>query len=370
MKPILVIKLGSQVLLNADGYLDLLFVKDIARQLAAVVTAGFQPIVVSSGAIACGRSVMQDPAMDVNLADQQALAAIGQVQLVHHWQLALDAHGLKSAQLLLTNDDFSHRLRYLNISSTLRSLFAHGVIPVVNENDTVAVEEITLGDNDRLSAMLAGQIQAQQLLILTDIDGVYNKNPHEHADAVLLKDIHDIDDDFIQRSGGASSGTVGRGGMRSKLVAAQIAAEAGVPTRIVAGRSVNVLTDIINGQAVGTLVHPRNDQTPDSRKHWLALARRCEGELHIDAGAAEALLHKGKSLLPVGITRVVGDFERGASVSILDPAGREIARGLSGMHAADLLNIQGMRMDQAAETIGHVLPKAAVHRDDLWLLNN
>ncbi len=371
MKPITVIKIGSQTLLNKEGRLDLAFLDDIARQLAIAVKDGLTPIIVSSGAIACGRAVMSDAEMESTLADRQALAAVGQTQLAHHWQIALDAHGLRAAQILLTNDDFKNRLRYVNITSTLRGLFDHNVIPVVNENDTVAVEELTLGDNDRLSAMLAGQLHAQQLLILTDIDGVYDKDPRKHNDAVLLKEINDIDQSTVEQYGGsAQSAGVGRGGMRSKLEAARIAAEAGVPTRIVAGRQKDILVSVIKGEELGTFIPGRSEEAPDSRRRWLALARHSEGALIIDAGARAALIEKGTSLLPVGITAVEGEFVRGDTVSVKDQDGNELARGLSSLSAGELQQIKGMRMDKAQETLGYVLPKTAIHRDNLYLLNN
>ena len=368
MRPVIVVKLGSQTLLNADGDLDLAFIDSVAEQVAAVHALGKQVVLVSSGAIACGRSVMHDPSMDQHLADKQALAAIGQTHLAHRWQVALSAHRLQAAQLLLTNDDFKDRLRYLNITSTLRSLFDHEVIPVVNENDTVAVEELTLGDNDRLAAMLAGQLHAEQLLILTDIDGVYDKNPKLHDDATLLTDIEQLDDEMVERIGGASTGSIGRGGMRGKLQGALIASTAGVLTRIVPGRAEKVIERVLAGEDIGTRIHPLTDDSLDSKRHWLALARRSEGSVHIDAGAARALQEKGKSLLPVGIRSVSGSFKRGDTISIIDPDGKEIARGLSALSADELSKICGQRMDAAAETLGHVLPKAAVHRDNLLLL--
>lgn len=367
---VVVFKIGSQVLLNQDGRLDLAYVDSVAEQLAAVQRQGLQPVLVSSGAIACGRGLMNDPEMEQTLADRQALAALGQSLLAHRWQVALDAHGLKAAQLLLTNEDFKHRQRYLNITATLRSLFDHQIIPVVNENDTVAVEELTLGDNDRLSAMLAAQLHARQLIILTDIDGVYTSNPQKDPQATLIPLIEQINAELIDRYCDRSSGVHGRGGMRSKLQAALIAAEAGVATQIVAGRQEQVLQDAAAGKAVGTRICARADgTTPDSRRRWLGLARNSEGRITIDDGARRALLKQGTSLLPVGVTAVDGVFKRGDTVSICDARGAEIARGLCSFSAGELRQIAGLRMDIAAETLGYVLPKAAVHRDNLLLLN-
>ena len=368
MRPVIVVKIGSQTLLNQAGQLDLAFLDSIANQVAQLHKMGKQVVLVSSGAIACGRSVMHDPDMDSSLSDNQALAAIGQTHLAHRWQVACDAYGLQSAQLLLTNDDFKDRQRYLNITSTLRSLFDHEVIPVVNENDTVAVEELTLGDNDRLAAMLAGQLHAEQLIILTDIDGVYDKNPQVHKDAQLLKEIAHLDEQLIKDIGGSSQGNVGRGGMRSKLQGAHIASAAGVETKIVPGRAHNVILDATQGNDIGSTILASKDANIDSRRHWLALARRCEGGIHIDAGATTALLEKGTSLLPVGIKRIDGSFERGDTVSVYDDQGQEIARGLSGLGSIELDQIKGMRLDKAAELLGYVLPKTAIHRDNLLLL--
>lgn len=372
---VVVVKIGSQILLNSHGHLDLSFIDSIAAQIAALVAMGKSPVIVSSGAIACGRSTLQtlhssSPQIQAtvdSLSERQALAAIGQAQLAHRWSIALSARGLLAAQILLTNDDFQQRIRYLNMTATFRSLFEKSVVPVVNENDTVAVEELTVGDNDRLSSMLAGQLHAERLIILTDIDGVYAQDPRKYPDAELLTSIEKIDDTFIQQTGGAS-GSIGRGGMRSKLVAAQIASEAGVQSHIVHGREDQVIARVCQGQAVGTAIPARSDHSPDARRLWLALARRPEGAVHLDAGAIQALQEKGTSLLPVGITHVIGAFARGDTISICDHNAKERARGLSNYTSEELTKIHGQRRDIATETLGYILPKTAVHRDNLLIL--
>ncbi len=362
---IVVIKIGSNSLVDKQGKLDAAYLGRMAAQFAAVHAAGWQPVLVTSGAVASGVSVLGLAERPPGLPERQALAAIGQVSLAHRWEAALAAHGLVAAQVLLTYDDFTHRGRYLNLAATFRALFEFGAVPVINENDTVAVEELTVGDNDRLSALVATQLGADRLVLLTDIDGMYDADPRIHPEARRLREIAVVTAKVLAAAGGA--GARGRGGMRSKIEAARLASGAGVTTTICLAREAEVLTRVIAGEDLGTRIPGRGDKA-DSRRRWLAVARRVKGHLHVDSGAAAALISKGRSLLPAGINRVDGRFERGDTIAIVNADGDEIARGLASLSAAELAIVAGKRLDAAANALGYALPKAAVHRDDLLVL--
>jgi len=362
---IVVIKIGSNSLIDKQGRLDAAYLGRMAAQFAIAHAGGWQPVLVTSGAVASGVSVLGLAERPPGLPERQALAAIGQVSLAHRWEAALAAHGLVAAQVLLTYDDFTHRGRYLNLAATFRALFEFGAVPVINENDTVAVEELTVGDNDRLSALVATQLGADRLVLLTDIDGMYDADPRSNPHAKRLSEIPVVTAKVLAAAGGA--GARGRGGMRSKIEAARLASGAGVTTTICLAREPDVLTRVIAGDDIGTRIPGRGDKA-DSRRRWLAVARRVKGHLHVDAGAATALTTKGRSLLPAGISRVEGKFERGDTIAIVNPDGDEIARGLASLSATELVTVAGKRLDAAANALGYALPKAAVHRDDLLVL--
>ncbi len=364
----IVIKIGSNALVDRQGRLDAAFLGGIAAQFARVAAAGKHPVLVTSGAVASGLGILGLATRPPGLPERQALAAIGQATLAHRWEVAFAAHGLIAAQVLLTYDDFTERERYLNLTATFQALFAYGAVPVINENDTVAVEELTVGDNDRLSALVASQLGASHLLLLTDIDGVYDADPRENPGARRLAEIPTVSAKVLATAGGASAR--GRGGMRSKLEAARLASGAGVITHIAAARDPNVIERLIAGEEVGTRIPARagHASQPDGRRRWLAVARRVKGQLHVDAGAAQALIAKNRSLLPAGITSVVGRFERGDTVGIIGPEGEEIARGLASMTSDEIEHVRGKRLDAAATALGYALPKAAVHRDNLLVL--
>lgn len=368
MKPIVVVKLGSNALVDNAGHLDLVFLDSVFGQIAELVRRGQQPVLVSSGAVACGLRLIGLGKRPNNVPDKQALAAIGQAQLMHHWQVAAAGHGLVVAQVLLTADDFGERERYLNLSAAFRSLFEFDAIPIINENDPVAVAELTVGDNDQLSAVVAGQLRASRLILLTDIDGVYDRDPRQHADARRFDELRRITHRELELAGDA--GALGRGGMRSKLLAARLAAHAGVHTTIANARERKVLIRLFDGETIGTSIPPEAAANGGSRRRWLALARRCRGQLHLDNGAVRALLEQGRSLLPVGITAVSGQFKRGDTVAMLAPDGREIARGLVRLTAGECEHCRGKRLDVAARELGYPLPKTAVHRDELMLVHS
>ena len=364
---VVVIKIGSNALVDGAGKLDGAFLGAIAAQVAAARARGFRPVVVSSGAVATGVGILALPGRPPAIPERQALAAIGQATLAHRWQAALAGNGVVAAQVLLTYDDFSVRSRYLNLAATFRALFAYEAVPVINENDTVAVDELALGDNDQLSALVAAQLGAAHLLLLTDIDGVYDADPRTNPAARMLGEIASVTNAMLASAGGASAR--GRGGMRSKLEAARSASGSGVCTHIAAAREPEVITRILAGEMVGTRLPARpGAERPDGRRRWLGVARRVKGRIHVDAGAAHALLKGGRSLLPAGITKVDGAFARGDTIGIIDPGGNEIARGLASMSSQELVTVRGRRMDAASAALGYALPSAAVHRDNLLLL--
>lgn len=367
MRPVrvLVVKIGSNSLVDRRGQLDAPYLDHIAGQFAALQRQGWRPVLVTSGAVATGMSRLALKERPPGLPERQALAAIGQIGLANLWEKALAAHGLVAAQLLLTYDDFTVRERYLNLVATCDALFSFGAVPVVNENDAVAVQELTVGDNDRLSALMAAQVGAERLVLLTDIAGMFDRDPRQDPSAQLLPLIPVVTAEVLSAAGGA--GARGRGGMRSKVEAARLAAGAGVETVICHAREPRILERLVAGERIGTRI-PGRDGRADARKRWLAVARKCKGRLHVDAGAASALAAKGRSLLPAGIVRIEGAFTRGDTVAIIDPSGEELARGLAGMSSQELEQVKGQRLDRAATTLGYALPDAAVHRDNLLLL--
>jgi glutamate 5-kinase len=360
-----VVKIGSNSLVDGQGRLDPRLVEGYADQLAGLAAGGLRPVLVTSGAVASGQAVLGLKERPPGLAERQALAAVGQISLMRWWESALARHGLTAAQLLLTHDDFTVRDRYLNLTATVASLTAFRSVPVINENDPVAVQELTVGDNDRLSALVAALVGAERLVLLTDIDGVYDADPRTHAGAKLVPEIPAVTPRLLAAAGGASAR--GRGGMRSKLEAARLAAAAGVTTHIAHAKAPDVLARILAGDAVGTRIPGRADAA-DARKRWLAVARKVKGQLRVDAGAATAIRERGRSLLPAGIVRVDGRFERGDTVAIVDGDGEEVARGLASMSSTELTTVAGKRMDAAATALGYALPPAAVHRDNLLVL--
>jgi glutamate 5-kinase len=364
---VVVVKIGSNSLVDAKGRLDLPYLDSIAAQFAAIAKSGHRPVLVTSGAVASGVGILGLSERPPGLADRQALAAIGQVTLAHRWEVALAAHGLVAAQLLLTYDDFTERERYLNLTETLRSLFAYKAIPVINENDPVAVQELTVGDNDRLSALMATQLGAEHLILLTDIDGVYDADPRSHPEAKRLTEMLGVSAKQVAAAGGA--GARGRGGMRSKLEAARLAGGAGVSTTIALAREARVIERVVAGEAVGTRIVGKGERA-DSRRRWLAVARRVHGQLHLDVGAVRAVATQGRSLLPAGVTSVSGTFARGDTVALVSPDGEEIARGLVGLSSDELAKVCGKRLDVAAQLLGYALPKAVVHRDNMLVLTH
>jgi glutamate 5-kinase len=360
-----VVKVGSALLTNDGRGLDRDMIASLARQIAKARTRGVAVVLVSSGAVAEGLSRMGAKGRPHALHELQAMAAIGQMGLVQAYESAFQAHRLHTAQVLLTHDDLASRERYLNARSTLRTLLDLGVVPVINENDTVATDEIRFGDNDTLGALVANLIEAELLIILTDQAGLHDKDPRAHADAVLVSEGVAGDPALNAMAGG--SGALGRGGMRTKLAAAEKAARAGAATLIVSGREPDAITRALAGERLGTLLMPAAGRTA-SRKRWLADHMQVRGRLTLDDGAVRVLRDSGRSLLPVGVTAVSGDFARGEVVACVDAAGLEIARGLVNYSAVETGRIMGRPSGEIEKLLGYVDEPELIHRDNMVIL--
>ena len=361
-----VVKVGSS-LVTAQGLgLDREAIADWAGQVAALRKDGREVVLVSSGAVAEGMARLGLKKRPALLNELQATAALGQMGLGQAWESAFQRHGLHTAQVLLTHEDVSERERYLNSRGTLKALLAFGVVPVVNENDTVATDEIRLGDNDTLAALAVNRVEADVLVILTDQDGLYDADPRRHPDARLMAEA-ELSDARLEAMAGEGRGELGRGGMRTKLLAARWAARSGASTVIVHGRQPGVLAKIAGAEPIGTLLKPAQGVMA-ARKQWIAGQLQAHGRVHIDAGAVDVLRDKGKSLLPVGVKRVEGEFSRGDLVLCLGPDGREVARGLINYDAAESRRILGLPSAKVQEALGYPGAPELIHRDNLVLI--
>ena len=362
--PRLVIKVGSSLLVGADGQPRRDWLASLVAEIAGARGRGQQVVVVSSGAIALGAARLGlDKGGRGNLADAQAAAAVGQIALAELWSDLLGRHGLTAAQLLLTLDDLEDRRRYLNAAATLGRLLKAGTVPVVNENDSVATEEIRFGDNDRLAARVAQAGQANGVLLLSDVDGLYDRNPGE-PEARLLPRVQGVTEEIYAMADDRSGSAMGSGGMISKLQAAEIAERAGIVLAIVNGTHDAPIARALLGDT-GTLFLPlRKD---GGRKAWLGGRMRVTGALRVDPGCAKALA-KGGSLLAAGITAVAGEFERGDPVAVENGDGKVIAQGLAEYSAAECARLKGTRSDEHAAILGYAPRSAVIHRDQLVLL--
>jgi glutamate 5-kinase len=352
-----VVKIGSRLIADAPASRP----ATIADQVAMLRRRGLEVVIVSSGAIALGLPRLKLAQRPTEMPELQAAAAVGQSRLMQHWEHAFGAHQIEIGQVLVTHDDLSDRRRFLSARLTLRALLDHGVVPIINENDTVATEEIKFGDNDQLAALVCNLVSADVLVILTDVEGVRDAN------GVRMPIVHDIDREAVPVAGGSTSG-VGSGGMASKVGSARIVTRTGVPAVVAPGREPDVLQRVLSGADVGTLFVPAGSGVLSSRKHWIAYGSKPAGKLTVDDGAAKALQTGGKSLLPAGIIAVDGDFELGDTVSILTRNGAEIGRGLAAYPGADLRKIQGLHSAGIEARLGYKSIDEAIHRDDLVIL--
>ena len=358
----LVVKVGSAVMTTAAG-LNVAFIDEFADSLAALLGQGREVVIVSSGAIAAGFKKIGLPAKPTAIPQKQAVAAIGQSTLMQHYEQAFARHGLMVAQILLTRNDLANRRRYLNARNTLFTLLNWQVIPVINENDTVVVEEIQFGDNDNLSALISSVVQADLLIILTDIDGLYDKDPRHHPDACRLELVEKIDA-RLERAASRQPGVIGSGGMFSKIQAAKKAGSVGIPTIIASGLKPQIISALFAGEPAGTLFLPQATKLR-SRQYWLAYTTTPAGDIIVDDGARQVLRYQGKSLLPAGVVAVQGRFSAGAPVRLLDTRGQVIGIGLSNYSANDLACIKGLKTCDIQQSLGYKGYDEVVHRDNM-----
>lgn len=361
----LVIKVGSSLLTDSAHGIDTGMVNYLASLIASLQQQGMQVCLVSSGAVAAGRVHLGWLGRKLSVHEKQAAAAVGQPSLMHAYKEAFAQHGLQVAQMLLTKDDLRHRRRYLNASNTSETLFAAGVVPIVNENDTVVVEEIKFGDNDALGALVSLVIDADLMVMMTDVSGLYDKNPATHADASRLGLVDGITPEVMEMAGDAGS-DFGTGGMVSKLKAARISTTGGVTAVIVSGREREALSALLAGEDVGTVFRCGEDRQT-RRQHWIAEVLHVAGMITVDAGAMQALQRHGGSLLPIGVVRVDGRFDKGECVELYGPDGL-IGRGLVNYNADELSRIAGVQSEQIENVLGYVDFTSVVHRDNLVLM--
>ncbi len=357
-----VVKVGSGVL-SYNGGINHNVVASISRQMATLTQGGREMILVSSGAVASGVAKIGLGRRPASMPEKQAAAAIGQAGLILEYELRFAEAGLKVAQVLLTRNDLSHRTRYLNARNTLNTLLAWGVVPIINENDTVVTDEIRFGDNDNLSAMIALLLDADLLINLTDIDALYDGDPRTNPEAKRLDVVPKITP-AIEASSKGSPGAVGTGGMWTKIEAAKKSTASGVPMVIASGSDPKVLTELFDGIAHGTYFVPRADKL-GSRKRWIAFTSKTFGHVTVDDGAVKALVERGKSLLPSGVLDVSGEFDVGAAVAVCDTSGNELGRGLTNFTAEEIRAIKGLRSDQIEASFGCQEYDEVIHRDNL-----
>jgi len=364
-RPVWVIKIGSALLTANGERLDRVAISDWVAQMAQLNAAGLGIVLVSSGAVAAGMQRLGWKRRPHALYQQQAAAAIGQMGLIQVYESAFLAHGLHTAQILLTHEDLSNRRRYLNARSTLREVLRLNVVPVINENDSVATDEIRFGDNDSLAAMVSNLVEADRLVILTDQDGLYDRDPRSEAGAQLVHEATAGDPALLRAAGG--SGSLGRGGMLTKVQAAERAARSGADTLILNGRRRDILLDALAGRAYGTHLKAASGRVA-ARKQWLAGHMRVTGDLVLDEGAVRVLRESGRSLLPVGVVEVRGDFARGDMVRCVDAQGHEIARGLVNYDHREAGLIIGQPSDRIEALLGYVDEPEMIHRDNMIVL--
>ena len=368
-----VIKIGSSVISNKDKGRSSLecglskdWVRHYARQIKLIQDKGYDVVLVSSGAIMAGRERLGLSRADLSIPEKQACAAIGQSFLMHTYEKAFEKKDIKVAQILLSHDDLGNRRRYLNAKHTIEALLERNVIPIINENDSVTVEEIKIGDNDTLSATVACLVDAQLLIILSDVEGLFNRDPSikiKGEKAELLSHVARVNEE-IERTAGKSNNRLTVGGMYTKVIAAKKTMSFGIPTLVVNGLDEKVLEHVFSGKDVGTLFWSGKGKIRD-RKHWIAHTLKPAGTLVVDAGARKALVERDKSLLPAGLIKVEGEFEFGKAVIIMDEEGKEIGRGLVNYNSRDLLQIKGMKTPAIKKRIGESFYEEVIHRDDL-----
>jgi len=357
-----VVKIGSAVVTGEDG-IDRDIIEQLVGEMAALIGKGCQVVIVTSGAIASGKHRMGITTPLKSMPQKQAAAAIGQGRLMRVYSNAFGRQNIYVGQVLLTMSDLTDRKRFINVRNTLTTLMEWGVVPIINENDTVAVDEIKFGDNDSLAAMVANIVEAHLLVNLTCTEGLYDRNPAKSKKAKILHLVEEITDD-IQAAATDETSDVGTGGMRSKVLAARRVTAFGIPYIIASGKRKDVLTGILNGQEIGTLFLPSREHL-NSRKYWIAFTLRSRGKLLLDEGAKQALLEQGKSLLPSGILEVEGDFGVGDPVICVDRQGMVLAKGLVNFSAQDIRKIMGLKTSKIHQVLGYKDYDEVIHRDNM-----
>ena len=361
-----IVKVGSAILTGKDS-LNREVIDNLAREIAFLHDSGREVILVTSGAVAAGKRKVKIPDdQELTMREKQALAAIGQSRLMHDYDEAFGKHGKNIAQILLTHSDLADRRRYLNVRNTILTLFKFGVIPVINENDTVSTEELKFSDNDNLGALVANLIEADMFICLTDVDALYDRNPLTDPEAKAISTVIEVTEEIEAMAGNIKS-ALGTGGMQSKIHAAKMVSAGGGSSFIGPGRRKDILQHLFAGEMVGTFFLPRTEKM-QSRKRWIAYVLKPQGTLLLDQGACLAITTKGKSLLPSGILDIQGRFEQGDCVRCVDGQNRPIAVGLVNFCAEDLRKIKGLRSDRIADILGFKESDEVLHRDNLVIL--
>ncbi|MGE4319084.1 MAG: glutamate 5-kinase [Deferribacterales bacterium] len=363
----LVVKVGSNILTQKDKGVNLEFLSSFVEKICTLKKSINNIVIVSSGAVGAGFKILGYDSRPQNIIDRQACAAVGQARLIWYYDKEFEKYSVIPAQILITKDDFANRRRYLNARYTIRRLLEMGVVPIINENDSVVIEELkyieNFSDNDNLSALVGGLIGADMLLILSDVDGLYDSDPSQNSDARRIGEVKYINEELYNMAGCSVSG-VGTGGMKSKLEAASKALDAGCYVGIINGRNPETMSAFLNGEDVGTFFSHIEDPF-NRKKHWIAYAAGVMGAIHLDNGAVNALIHKKKSLLPSGITDIEGNFEIGDVVAVYDPDGKEIARGKVRYTSEDAEKIKGKKTSDIFDILGYKFTDEIIHRDDL-----
>lgn len=369
----IVIKLGTNVLRNDDGEASLPRLYSYIEDISKLIKSGKEIILVTSGAVGLGRKKLGVEKSD-DIVLKQACAAIGQSKLMSIYENGFDTYGIKIAQVLLIEDDFAQRRRYLSLRNTLNKLLELGVVPVINQNDTVSTLEletlykdakVSFSDNDKLSALVASELDADLLLILSDINGLYNCNPKTNTNAKIVEQVNDVTDDIMKMASGVSDG--GRGGMKTKLEAARLVTRSGGKVLITNGKIPHVIKDTFEGNFIGTMFFPANESL-SGKKRWIGYATNIIGKIIINNGAKKAILEKGSSLLPIGVTNVINEFKRGEVISILDENKEEIARGITNYSSDECKRIMGQHSDNILDLLGSKTYDEIVVRDNITTL--
>ncbi len=362
-----IIKIGSSVLTDDNGLLDESVFKKLAEQISSVRKKGIKVIIVSSGAIASGMKKLGISKKPEDIHMKQAISACGQTSLIRNYEEAFSEYGFKVAQILLTHDALSNRKRFLNARKTIQQLLEMDIIPIINENDTVSFEEIMFGDNDNLAALITTLVEADILILLTNMDGIFDVDPMKSADAKLIPMIEEVDA-TIEKIAGGTTGKTTTGGMKTKVHSAKTAAAFGVPSIIANGKNEKVLEKIFNYEDIGSFILPGKEKL-NRRKHWIAFTLKPSGKIYLDEGAANAISKNGKSLLSSGIKSVEGNFEIGEPVSCYNSDKVEICRGLTSYSSSELRKIMGKKSSEIEEILGYKYGDVVIHRDEMAIIS-